>query len=516
MSRRTERLGATLVPILILSVAPATVAGAADTSAIDQTRRAAVALERARDCEGAYKKYAELVQQAQLMANKRRRRSLLAFSATKMAVLKPCYEKCTPTPTEKDFLDRARRYHEQGQHRRADRVLRRVLRGKNPRCTSWKEALALRATIRPHLPRRRRSTKVDPCDLSDATKQELDRLRKEVAGLRRQIDRLGKPAPIPPPPSPPSWARKGRRYRRWLGRWQRRQRWLQRRRFRHRIAKDLRRILELHRTISKLRERFVELREELQDCDQTYKELKGSSVALRQLHDQAGGKVVGLYERRLKTVTRKMRWFARQYWKRRKAKKLEEQTISQLRNALARQQRFIGEVAEDLESLTTLLVFKLDSRKEGRVAGDGLLGFQQLLADHQRVLKLVRSRHPSYFRSIEGRASLRRHISSLDRLGRVMERFANQGTGKRADRAGVLLKRIRATSLLLSKAEKVADAEAAARARAGKPEVTLAASKPKPAPGGGGGFGLGWILIGLAVVAGAVAVVLLSRGRRVR
>jgi len=64
---------------------------------IDRIERQAIARERARDCEGAYKKFLELQTAARKLRSARQRRNILSFVATKLSKWKRCYEKCTPS-----------------------------------------------------------------------------------------------------------------------------------------------------------------------------------------------------------------------------------------------------------------------------------------------------------------------------------------------------------------------------------------------------------------------------------
>lgn len=484
-------------------------APSASAGPIDALRREAYQLEKARDCEGAYKKYEELKAQVSSLRSRRKRARLAAFVATKMAKLKKCYDNCTPTEEEKKYLEQAKQYAEKRQKRRAFRILVRLLRGKNPRCTSWKEGHELRKTLAGTIKRRQHQKSVDPCDLSDDTKKELTDLGTKIQELEGKMAQLQSPKQaLPEPPSPPRWARKsrakGRYYRYWLRRWKRRTR---RRMRRNRYRYEYKRLMKLQsgfRDIRTMRDRVWKLREEFQSCDQVYTALKGRSQSLKSTEDKAYDSIVSLYKGRVKRMRNYMRYYAGRYRKLQKQQKLDKASIDSLKNTMQKQQEFVDTVTQDLMLLSNMLVFKPNDKSEGTLLTNSMDSFQKLMGNQKKLFDAIKKRYPQFLQTQEGRQQLQKQLATLERFEKVLERFAGKQTGDQAEKTKRTLQAVRASIMLLEKA----DSELA-----GKPTLpnktsgaTAASLKaPTAAAQGTKGNSWGWLflVIGLLLIGGA-------------
>ncbi len=476
-----------------------------EASPIDNLRREAAKLERQRDCEGAYKKYEELLEASKTISSIRIRQSLQAFISTKLAKLKPCYEKCNPTPDELDYLNRVKTYREKGQNRRAYRILLRLLRGKNPRCKTWREAHQWRRELRALMPRRHRSRKqVDPCDMEEQTRRDFEALKRRIESLKKHVIKASQPLAMPRPPRPPRWARTRRQKRRWLRYWKRRmRRKMRRKRERHEL-KRLRESLALFNKISQAREEVFNWREEFQDCDRIYTDLKMQSRALKQAQERSHKVIVGIYSSRIKNVKRKMRWFARQYWKYRKNQKTDDSTVEALKEALARQKEMLDNVTQDLLSLSSLLIFKTDKKREGSLLDNSADALQKLMTDQTKLFDALKKRYPQYLQTADGRRQLQQHLTTLERFEKVLERFQSQQPDENGKISKTLLA-VRASIALLEKAEeKLAQQPVVA--------ASSVSSSPSYAPQRRSSWG--WILLLSGVFLGLLAVFFIIKERR--
>lgn len=476
-------------------------------SSIDQLRREAAQMERSRDCEGAYKKYEELKVQIGTIRSSRKRRRLLAFVATKMARLEKCYTGCTPTEQDKKYLEQAKQYAERRQRKRAYRILVRLLRGKNPRCKSWSDAHALRRSLGSSLKTRKHQKSVDPCDLSDGTRQKLVTVGQRIRALETKIEILQQSnAKLPNPPAPPRWARKSRRggryYRIWLRRWKRRTR---RKMRRNRYRYEYKRLMKLQRSfkdIRELRDSVWKLREDFQSCDQVYTALKQRSRSLRKSEDNAYTSIVSLYKGRVSRMQRYMRYYARKYRKVRKQQKNDKSTIDSMKRAMSRQQEFIDNVTQDLMLLSNMLVFKPKGPSEGTLLQNSMAHFQQLMGDQKKLFAAIQKRYPRFLQTAEGRKKLQEQIGTLERFEKVLERFVNKQTGDKAEKAKQTLQSVRASIMLLEKAD---ESLAKKPVLASSDPARAAALRTSASSGQKNKNSWGWLflVLGLSLIGGA-------------
>lgn len=478
---------------------------------IDQMRNEATQMEQDRDCEGAYKKYDEIQQKSQGMPDTRNKRSLLAFVATKMANLKPCYEKCNPTPEELELLKKAEGFRTKGESKRAYRILLRLLRGKNPRCTTWKQAHEVRQQLSGQIPTRRRTKTADPCEMEDATRQELTQLKTRIDGLKNQVDEASAEIKDPPPPAPPRWARTERQKKRWLQRWKQQMRRKRQRHIENVQQQRLRRTITTIRTLNELREKVFELREDFQNCDSVYTDLRTQGNTLRASQQQAHQSVVNLYDTRIKKISNEMRWFARQYWQNKKNQKTDNQTMQSLRDTLERQREFIDNVSKDLLTLSTLLVFKTGQSKEGGLLDNSAAKLQELMTDQQKLVSALQTNYPQYLQSSGGRRSLRQHLASLENFQRVLERFQDQQTGEKSEQIGKTLQAVRSSILLLEKAEENL-AKKPETSAPGQTVMSATAQSPSGQPTSSRSP-WGWLLLLSGVLLGGVAAFFIWRDK---
>jgi hypothetical protein len=476
---------------------------------IDQLRREALRMERARDCEGAYKKYEEIQVQMGTMRNSRRKRRLLAFVATKMARLRKCYEGCTPSEQEKQYLAQAKQYAEKRQKRRAYRILLRLLRGKNPRCRSWKEAHDLRKTLAGGLKRRRHQKSVDPCDLSETTKQEMTTLGQNIKDLEAKVQVLQQAdQPLPAPPAPPRWARKSRRggyyYRRWLRRWKYRTR---RRMRRRRVRYEYKRLMKLQRSfrdIRTMRDRVWKLREEFQNCDQVYTALKDRTTSLKKTEDTAYTSIVTLYKGRVNRMRRYMRYYAGRYRKLKKQQKGDKDTIDSLKTTMQRQQQFIDNVTQDLMLLSNMLVLKPGKTSEGTVLQNSMAQFQDLMNNQQKLFATIKKRFPQFLQTADGRKRLQQQINTLERFEKVLERFVDKQTGAKGEKMKKTLQVVRASIMLLEKADKELAGKPVLPEKSNAPAAASLKTATTPAnPNKRNSWGWLFLVIGLGLIGGA-------------
>ncbi|HAA58435.1 MAG TPA: hypothetical protein DCE42_26970 [Myxococcales bacterium] len=484
------------------------IASPAHAGPIDQLKREAGTMERARDCEGAYKKYEEMKQLAQKISSKRRRISLIAFISTKLNKLKSCYEKCNPTPEQLELLNRANQYKEKGQKRRAYRIYLRLLRGKNPRCTTWKEAHKSRKELAAAMPRgRRRSKQVDPCAMEDETKTELKTLVQRIKVLDQGMSEATTKFQMPNPPNPPRWARTKRQKDRWRKRWQRRMKWRHRRKRSKHQVKRLQKAIALFRTINEIREKVFNWREEFQDCDQLYTELKTQSTKLRQAQQSANNVVVGLYKQRIKRVRAGMRWFARKYRQQQKEKKTDNSTVESLKRTLEQQRDMLDKVTKDMVALSSLLIFKGPTQKEGSLLGNSASAIQNLTRDQNKLFAALQKSYPQYLQSAQGRKSLRNHLATLERFEKALERFQQQGQNN--DKIDQTLASVRASIAALEKADETLT---------NKPVTTTPAAMQVSARQNGNTgtnrSSWGWLLLLSGLGLGAAAIFFIMRERK--
>lgn len=496
--------------------------GLASAQSLDSLRRDAIRMERSRDCEGAYKKYEEFRDKAQLMRRSRRRSGLLAFAATKLMRLKRCYEKCNPSEQEKKYLEQAKDYRERGQRRRAYRMLLRLLRGKNPRCSSWKEAHKWRLELRTRVKRRRSQKSVDPCDIEDDTKQKITDAKTQIQQMQQDLTALQKPLLLPEPPKPPRWARKGRRYRWWLRRWKRRTRRKLRRRAERTEMRRLQKILSSYQKINTLRENIFTWREQFQNCDEVYTSLKEQSRSLKTSQDQAHQAVVSLYNGRVKRFQNRMRWFAGRYYRLRRNQKTDRSTVKALRANLQQQRELLDGVTQDLLALSNLLVFKPKQAGEGTLLQNSMGNFQKLMSDQRAMFAALQKQYPGYMQSGKGRKQLHNHLSALGRFEKVLERFQDRYTGAKSDKIRQTLHAVRGSILLFEKAEREMARKAPA-AKDGSPTpsgkaAVLRTSQQASVTGKprSGSSPWGWLLLALGLVLALGASWYLWRERQMR
>lgn len=517
-SRVSLFLLASGLAFLVLTLLPAW----ASAQSLDSLRREAIQLERARDCEGAYKKYQEFKDKALMMRRTRRRSGLLAFAATKMMRLKPCYEKCVPSDQEKQYLAQAKDYRERGQKRRAYRMLLRLLRGKNPRCTSWQEAHKWRLELRTKVKRRRSQKSVDPCDIEDDTKQKLTDAKTQIQQMQTELVALQKPMALPAPPKPPRWARKGRRYRWWLRRWKRRTQRKLRRKAERTEMRRLQKILGYYQKINTLRESIFTWREQFQNCDEVYTSLKEQSRTLKSSQEQTHQAVVSLYNGRVKRFQNRMRWFAGRYYRLKRNQKTDRSTVKALRENLQQQRELLDGVTQDLLALSNLLVFKPKQAGEGTLLQNSMGNFQKLMSDQRAMFAALQKQYPGYMQSDKGRKQLHNHLSALGRFEKVLERFQDRYTGDKSDKIRQTLHAVRGSILLFEKAEREM-ARKAPTTQNGSPAssgnaAVMRTSQPASVTGkpSSGSSPWGWLLLALGLVLALGASWYLWRERQMR
>ncbi|MCB9643140.1 MAG: hypothetical protein H6728_08700 [Myxococcales bacterium] len=482
---------------------------------LDQLQQEALAMEKERDCEGAYKKYEEMQQQLRGGSKSRRQRTLLAFVATKLARLKGCYEKCNPTPEEKAELEKVNEYEGKGQNKRAYRILLRLLRGKNPRCTTWKAAIEKRNALAGKQPKRRyaKAGAVDPCAMEDGTRTSLSELRGRITSLEAKIVQLEKPLDMPQPPEPPKWAKRPSQKRWWLRKWRRNMlRKMRKKQGKHQVQR-LQQILASYRQINQYREQLFNWRESFQDCDEVYTDLKKQSTSLRKTQDRAHEAIVGLYDARIKRIQGSMNWYARQYRKNKRDKNTDNSTIESLRQSLQDQRELLDNVTQDLVTLSTLLVFKPEKGQEGSLLNTSLTSMQKLMSNQGDLLKAMKDRYPQYTNSAQGRLALQRHISTLERFEKVLERFQGQQGGQKSEEVEKTLQAVRSSILLFEKAEESV-AKAAKNGTIGGGVMQATATTNGGAPAQRSPWG--WILLisGMLLGIGAFGYLLYERRKR--
>ncbi len=487
---------------------------------LDQLQQEAQAMEKQRDCEGAYKKYEEMQTQLRSGPKNRSKLNLLALTATKIARLKGCYEKCNPTPEEKANLEKVNEYESKGQYKRAHRMLLRMLRGKNPRCTTWRAALEKRDTVAAKMPRtsRAKAAAVDPCAMEDNTRTSLSELKSRISALETKLASLEKPLELPAPPDPPKWARTDRQKRWWLQRWKKRKvREMQKKQGAHQTER-LQQILASYRQINQYREQLFNWRESFQDCDEVYTDLKQQSNSLRKTQDRAHDAVVSLYDSRIKRISGSMRWYASQYRKNQNNKNTDNNTIQSLRQTLQDQRELLDNVTQDLVTLSTLLVFKPEKGQEGSLLNTSLSSMQKLMGNQGDLLKAMRERYPQYVNSSQGRLALQRHISTLERFEKVLERFQGQQGGQKSEEVEKTLQAVRSSILLFEKAE-----ESVAKSTANAPNTPSSGVMQASTSGGNDSNPAqrspwGWILLisGMLLGVGAFGYLLYERRKQQR
>lgn len=480
-------------------------------SSVDQLQEEALQLEKERDCEGAYKKYEEMRQAAQNMASSRRRSGLLAFVATKISRLKDCYEKCTPSEDEKKRLEEAKDFRQKGQSRRAYRMLLRLLRGKNPRCSSWKEAHQWRVELAGSVQQKRHQKSVDPCDMEDDVKQQIATAQTQVGKLQQELTTLQQPMTLPPAPEPPKWAKKGRRHEWWLRRWKQRTQQKMQRLAERTEMQRLQQILQHYQQINTLREQVFSWREDFQNCDEVYTTLKNQSQTLRQSQSQAHQAIVGLYHGRMKRFESRMKWFAGRYSQLRRNQKNDQTTVQALQETLQQQRELLDNVTQDLLALSNLMVFKPQQAGEGTLLQDNMGNFQKLMSDQQAMFAALEKQYPGYMKSDQGRKLLSNQLAALGRFEKVLERFQDRYAGEKSEKIRQTLHQVRGSILLLEKAERVmaqqAPSSSTPSAAGTNPASALVA---KAASGQTGGRNQrssfwGWLLLilGLSLALGA-------------
>jgi hypothetical protein len=426
----------------------------ASSNTLDQLEREAGVMERNRDCEGAYKKYEELQEQAKAMSNKRQRTRILAFTATKLSRLKECYEKCVPSETDKQYLEQAKELKNKGQNRRSYRMILRLLRGRNPNCSSWQEAHQWRKELAGQIQHKKHQTSIDPCDMEESTQQQLAQEKVRIENLRQELKSLQEPLQLPPPPDPPKWASKGQRYERWLANWKHRTQQKLRRQAESTELQRLQQILQKYREINELRERVFSWREEFQNCDEVHTALKTQSQQLNHSQSQAHVALVGLYDHRLKRFQQQMRWYASRYNKMRKDDKTDKSSFEDLRTAIQQQRELIDNLTQDLLALSNMLVFTPKKDGEGMVLQDSMGDFQRLMSDQKAMFEVLNKQFPGYMQSEQGRQQLQRQLMALERFEKALERFQDRHPGDKGEQIRQTLQAVRGSIMVLEKAEK--------------------------------------------------------------
>ncbi len=481
---------------------------------IDLLKRCAYKFERSRDCEGAYTIYQELRKRAGSLRSARKRRSFIAFVATKLRKLEDCYQKCAPTERDKDFIQRIYASREAGQKRRAYRMILRLVRGKNPRCFTWQIVHRWRRELASQLAIKKHQTSVDPCDMDEETKQKLEEYRSQLAAMEEKLQKLQQPFKMPDPPPPPRWAKSGKRYQYWLKRWKRRMKARIKRRAQLAQMNKLHQLLKLYRDISALREKIFEIREEFLNCDQIYSQLKAEDKKLKEKMAQAHKTVISIYESQIAYFRNRMHWFARKYHQLKKQKNFQNTDLTQLTQTLQKQRKLLDSVSKDLLDLSYLLVLKPKSEGENAPLSDTISSLQSLMKDQSKLIETVRARYPQYLSSAEGRQQLKNHLAALERFERILERFQGQYTGEKSEQISETLQAVRGTILLLEKVAVTLPEEEGQVKKLGStsPHLSITTSARN------GGFKniLAWLLLALGLLLSIGAYYYLRRERQFR
>ena len=490
----------------------------AQADPIDTLQSEAAALKKSRDCEGAFKKYEELRNLLNAKPKTRQTRSLLAATQTQLSQLKGCYEKCLPSDAEKQSLEQAQDFETKGQVLRAHSILSSLLRGKNPRCTTWKAALEKRNALTERLPKRRKQQQqqVDPCAMQDDTRQSMQALQTEIRELEQKIATLQKPEELPNPPEPPKWAKTERQKYRWTQNWRKKELRKLRNTQGKRQGERLTQILASYRKINQLREKLFDLRENFQNCDEVYASLKKQSDSLRRTQDSAHQAVVGLYDSRIKSLQGSLGWYRRQYSKGKKNEATDSTTIASLQQSLQDQREMLDNVTQDLVTLSTLLVFKPQQGQEGSLLDNSIGSMNELMNNQGKLLETMRQKYPHYLQTGEGRAALQRHISTLERFEKVLERFQGQQGGKKSEEVEKTLQSVRSSILLFEKAEESLGKTPLAAGSTGSPNTALQATASGGSNAPASRSPWGWLLLlsGLLLGVGAFGYLLYEKRKR--
>lgn len=461
---RTSARSLSALALLTLA-APARAADAPDPNLAPTQAllREAAELERAENCEAAYKRYGEVVTRAAELLDKAKASELEAIAANKADKLEGCFRACQPTDRQRNLVATAKQYAGEGEVRRATQMVKRLLVGKNEKCAFWGDARTFLRGL-PKQAEEQDGDKVDPCEVTAEVQAALDDARSQTRRHREELEGF-----------------EGERKK---------------------LASKMTELIELFHAIDGTRTRLFELREEYLDCEAVHGRLVADASELKETFTRTEGLIFSTYQDQVAGLAAKVRKFQKALGEKDKALAASADELTRLKKQFEELSNFNEELYDDLFALAGSESISFATTVEGKRVDPPAEEIQALMADQSRVLKALESKYPEYFQDGVNVEGLKRRRFVLEKLGQMMEKQGKRGADQKLG-YGRAVAELEQSIKLMDKT--IAAGEKAQRA---KPVPTAAGGAPDRTTLLLGGLGV------LAVVGLSLLAVAMTRRKR--
>jgi hypothetical protein len=348
----------------------------------------AAALEKD-NCETAYLKYKDAEAVIAQIADKSTRAQYGSILANKTEKLNDCFQACQPNERQRSLLDSAKAAHERQEDRRAIQITKRLLVGKNDKCTFWGGAKDFLRTL-PKQAEEMDSGKVDPCEVTPDVQKDMETAREQakkhaqvVAGLEAEK------GPLTP--------RMGE-------------------------------IVELYRQMDSTRAKIFDLREEFLDCDNVYKPLVSDAISLRDSYGRAQDLILTTYKAQVDGLVRRVKSFQRQIAEQNEKLIKSGTELDRLKAELDGLSAFNEEIYNDLFALAGTESAQFAVTVEGRRIEQPIEEINKLVENQAKVMETLQAKYPEYFKEGINVEAMKRRKMVLEKIAQMMARFGKSSS----------------------------------------------------------------------------------------
>ena len=393
MSRNARRNSSVRIPYLgigLLFAALALPALAADKAKPDTNAltaqallKEAAALEKD-NCETAYQKYQQAQGLIAQIVDKAAKGQLESIAANKAEKLTECFNLCQPNERQRSLLDSAKAAHERGEDRRSISITKRLLVGKNDKCSFWSSAKDFLRTL-PKQAEEMDSGKLDPCEVTADVQKAMGEAREASKRHSQAVAALE--------------SEKGA------------------------MTPRLGEIVELYRSMDGTRLKVFELREEFLDCDSVYKPLVQDAISLRDSYGRAQDLILTTYKAQVDGLAKRVKQFQGKIAEQNKKLLKSGSELDRLKSEFDGLAAFNEELYNDLFQLAGTEAVQFAVTVEGRRIEQPIEEIGKLVENQAKVMETLNAKYPEYFKDGVNVEALKRRRMVLEKIAMMMNRF---------------------------------------------------------------------------------------------
>ncbi len=350
---------------IVFVILSATGAAADD---IDKLFEKAAAFEKDGDCTSASEVYTDITGlTATLPAGEKKR--IDGMIKARNAKHKKCVEACAVSDKDKRMFETAKTAQQEGELKRVAEICKVLLHSKNAGCSQWAEIRSFCPTL---------GENGDPCGVSDETKNELEKLTKDVEALEKRAGRAAYAVKNDNP-------------------------------------KGIDAVSSTNRELDAAYERLFDLRERYFACDKVYGGLKTHATTLGKSRSTLRVALGKAYKAKLDKLEQDLGELQ-------KSKEEVDQKVDKLT-------QFTNDVALDVMSLAQTESIRSSVKIEGVAQSNAEHLAKVLQGDREAMEQMIKA-NPDHFDG-QGRTALLRKKDALERLDQVLSKLSDQGYGER-------------------------------------------------------------------------------------